>query len=219
MSIILALDISSSSTGVCVFSDGQILYNEAIKLRQKSHAEKLVIFDATIRAIANKYKPDVIAIEDCFQGRNRKTFKTLALYHGVAYKFCFEILKADPFVMMPSEIRRVIGHYSDVNLLPSKKIRAKRGDGLDSKNLTFNLIKDLFSLKSYTFENNNDQTDAIAVALAYNLVSGDEHTRSIFSTRFKTGSKRRGSKEGLSLASLSVSSGPKPRKQRSRRKV
>ena len=83
MTTVLALDISSTSTGICVFADGKILYNEPLRLKQKSHAERLCIFEVAIRAIAAQYKPNIIAIEDCWQGPSRKTFKILALYHGV----------------------------------------------------------------------------------------------------------------------------------------
>jgi Holliday junction resolvasome RuvABC endonuclease subunit len=219
MTTVLALDISSASTGICVYKDGDILYNEAVRLKQKSHAERLLIFEVALKAIISTYNPDIIAIEDCWQGSNRKTFKVLALYHGVAYKICYETTRKEPFVIMPSEVRKCIGHYAKVELISSKKRGLRRGDGSDSKKLTYDFIVKLFSLKEYTFENNNDQTDAIAVALAYSLVSGNEQTRSIFDTGAETGSSGRGRKKGVPKSSISASPGPKPRKQRVRRKV
>jgi Holliday junction resolvasome RuvABC endonuclease subunit len=219
MSKVLALDISSRSTGVCVYERGEILYCNVITLKQKSHAERLLIFEVAIKSIIAQYKPDFIAIEDCWRGLNAKTYKILSFYHGVTYKICYEILRQDPYVIMPSEIRKVIGDYAGVNLMPSKKERAKSTDGLDSKELTFNFIKQKFNLSDYTFEKHNDQTDAIAVAVAFNLASGDEHTRSIFSPGIATGSQRRGREKSVQKASPAVSPRPKPRKQRRRRKV
>lgn len=219
MTTVLALDISSTSTGICVFRDGKIIYNEALRLKQKSHAERLLVFEVAVKAICGQYKPDSIAIEDCWQGSNRKTFKILALYHGVAYKICYETLKKDPFVIMPSEVRKLIGAKAGVNLLPSRKVKRARGDNSDSKKLTFDYIVSLFGLQSYTFENHNDQTDAIAVALAYGLVSGDEHTRSLFDAGTESRGVRGRSKKNVPVAGVPASPRPKPRKSRSRRKV
>lgn len=219
MTTVLALDISSASTGICVSKDGELLYNEALRLKQKSHAERLLVFEVALRAVIAQYKPDSIAIEDCWQGSNRKTFKVLALYHGVAYKICYESLRKDPFVIMPSEVRKIIGGRAGVNLMPSKKRRARRGDGSDSKKLTFDFIVSLYSLNSYTFEKNNDQTDAIAVALAFNLVSGNEPTRSLFNTWSAARGLRGGGQESVPQPGISTPSRQKPRKPRSRRKV
>lgn len=219
MTTILALDISSTSTGVCIYNEGEILYSEALRLKQKSHAERLVIFEVALRAIIAQYHPDIIAIEDCWQGANRTTFKVLALYHGVAYKICYEAIRKDPFVIMPSEIRKLIGNRAGVELLPSRKKRRRRGDNSDSKKRTFDFIINLFKLTSYTFEKNNDQTDAIAVALACSLVNGHESTRSIFSTWSSERILRRGSEESISCDGISIPSGQKPRKPRGRRKV
>jgi Holliday junction resolvasome RuvABC endonuclease subunit len=201
MTTVLALDISSASTGVCVYSDGKIAYNEALRLKQKSHAERLLVFEVAVKAIIAKYRPDIIAIEDCWQGSNRKTFKVLALYHGVAYKICYETTRKDPFIIMPSEVRKILGGRAGI------------------KKLTYDFIVDLFSLHGYTFEKNNDQTDAIAVALAYSLVSGNEPTRSLFSTWSSTGGLRGGGEESVSSAGIPASPRQKFRKPRSRRKV
>lgn len=194
METILALDISSSSTGVCVFKNGKILYCDTIKLKAKFHAHKLYIFENVLRAIFIKFKPAHVAIEDCWQGSNRKTFKILSLYHGVAYKLCYEMTASDPFLLMPSEVRKVIGGVAGENLVPSRKNSVEG----DSKRLTFNLIQKVFNLDDYTFEKNNDNTDAIAVAVACCLVNGDDKTRSLFDAGGKSRRKRRPNKKSVS---------------------
>jgi hypothetical protein len=159
--VILALDISSVSTGWSVFKDGKLYEKGKIDTSKiKKHGERLICFEKELKALYKKYKPTIFAAEDVFVGRSPKVHKILSLYHGIAYKLAFERLKDDPLVLYEGEIRNIISEHFNVVL---------RKTGEKAKVLTFNFINAHYNL-GYDFDSHNDITDAIAVGLAVSIV-------------------------------------------------
>jgi crossover junction endodeoxyribonuclease RuvC len=149
-SVILALDVSSASTGYAVLRSGRWRnspsYYGTIKTSPKlSMPERLKVFRDELEKVVLEVKPNVIAIEDVFRGPNVGTMKLLARFNGVAVEFSRRYLSKDPIVAMASEIR---------STLESGK----------SKELTFAFICKKYNL-DWKFNEMNDVADAIALAL------------------------------------------------------
>jgi Holliday junction resolvasome RuvABC endonuclease subunit len=152
MAKVLGLDVSSSCTGYCIVEDGYLLkntINTIIPNEKSSLGQKLVFFEKVLRKIISKYNPDHIIIEDIFKGPNAKTFKTLAMFRGVAFKVVFEKIKKDPICVMPTEARKMVG----VNGI--------------TKEDAFEYIINRYNFTDYIFDKDNDKTDAIVLALSY----------------------------------------------------
>lgn len=186
MTTILSLDISSVSTGYAIFKNGKLKDYSLIDTSiYSTHGERLCAFELQVDALIKKYKPDIIAAEDIYKGRNPKTHKILALYHGIAYKLCYSFLTADPVVLYPSEIRGTLSEKYNV-VLKKKDVKEKL--------LTFDFIKAHFKLSSFEFKTHNDITDAIAIGLAvYNIGNNIEEYRGCArsSTTSKSKKKRK----------------------------
>lgn len=170
MTRILSLDISSVATGWSVFDDDQLVAYGVLNLKSKSknHGEKLLQLELSIIDLITKYAPDTFSFEDIWKGPSIKTYKILALYHGIAYKAGFVHFKKDPIVLMPSNLRKLLAEKTSL-VLSGKKDQDKK--------LVFNFMCERYSLSTFTFEKHNDITDAIAVGLATHLLlqeySGD----------------------------------------------
>ena len=70
---ILGLDVSSISTGYCIFSNGRLTKSTCGLIQpnpKKSYGERLYTFEVELKKILKKYKPDEVIIEDIFKGRN-----------------------------------------------------------------------------------------------------------------------------------------------------
>jgi len=176
MTKILALDVSSVSSGYAVIENGDLV-KDAYGLIQPDkklpYGARLVYFQNEIRRIIKLYNPEIIAIEDIFKGRNMLTFKSLSMFRGVAFKTIFEEINKDPVNIMAVEARSTLG------LDPSKDKAFKQA------------IKK-FKLKGFKFEKDNDVVDAIILGVAiHTLLKQGINEQSLHSSRRK---KRRGSK-------------------------
>jgi Holliday junction resolvasome RuvABC endonuclease subunit len=152
MSKILALDISSVSTGHCIVHNGRLVKSTLGTISNDPKiclGKKLVRFEEEITKLINKHKPDCIVIEDIFRGPNIKTFKTLAMFRGVCFKVSFSILEKEPISIMPSEARKIVGV-----------------DGI-TKEDGFDFVVNKYNLVKYDFLTHNDISDSIILALAY----------------------------------------------------
>jgi Holliday junction resolvasome RuvABC endonuclease subunit len=161
----LSLDISSVSTGYAIFKSGKLKkYGIIDTSKIKRHSERLAVFEEALEAIIKKHKPKLIAAEDIYKGRNPKTHKVLALYHGVTYKLCYQYLKDDPFILYAGEIRSILSSAYDVTL---------KQKGVKDKLLTFDFIQEKYDFSEFEYKKHNDITDAIAIGLAiHDLESG-----------------------------------------------
>ena len=151
MTTILALDVSSASTGVCVFCEGEMVKSSLQTINpnsKKPYGERLQYFKKALEEILANYKPDKVIVEDIFRGRNIKTYKSLAMFRGVCFLTIFEAIGKDPICVMPTEARKLAG-------VPG----ITKEDGFD-----FAVKK--YKLTEFDFENFNDITDAIVLALA-----------------------------------------------------
>ena len=148
---IVAFDVSSACTGLCVFEDGYLQRDTVSTIspdKKLTMGGKLFYFEQQIKKVIVKHKPDNIILEDIFRGPNIKTFKHLAMFRAIVFKVCFEKLKKDPITFMPSEARRMVG------------CGIKKEDA-------FAFVINKYNLTNYVFDNDNDRADAIVLGLAY----------------------------------------------------
>lgn len=178
MNTILSLDISSVSTGWSVYSDGNLLSYGVIKLKSKTkqHGEKLFQLESEINRLVTLYSPNVFSFEDIWKGPSIKTYKVLALYHGIAHKASYVHFKQDPIVLMPSNLRKVLAAKTPLVLTGKKE---------QDKKAVFDFMKIRYDLHDLDFNRDNDITDAIAVGLATHLLL-EEHHGSIQDVRLST---------------------------------
>src|SRR6188508_2321984 len=107
--VILALDVSSSSTGYAVIRNGRWRFSGSscgtISTPSKlSISERLVLFRDEIEALIKKVKPDLIVIEDVFSSRNISVMKLLARFNGVAIEISRRKLKKNPLIALTSQV-------------------------------------------------------------------------------------------------------------------
>ncbi len=146
---ILGLDISTKSTGwfVTKRSCGVICPPASL-----SFPDKLVLFRREILKILTKYKPDVVVIEDAYYRPgfgNIHTLKTLVKFAGVAIEVCASL-----------GIR--------VEIITATQARKYCcGDKKLDKRGVFDYFVRKYELGEWTFEKDNDKTDAMALVWGY----------------------------------------------------
>ena len=178
----LGLDVSSISTGYSIMNNGRLSKVSCgiIKTNpRKQYGERLLSFEKQLKDLIRKHKPDNIIIEDIFKGRNIKTFKSLAMFRGIAIKVVYEETGKNPISIMASEARSIIG------------VKNK-------KEITFEFIVDKYNLSDYNFEDHNDIVDSIALALSAHIMKKqgiDE--KFIHNARTKKRRKRKRNKTGV----------------------
>ena len=153
MSIILSLDISSTSTGYAIYQDGNLSDFGVIAPSGKviSRIEKIA---QKIDELMQQYKPDVIYAEEpepAFVKNNIDVYRKLTFTHGA--------------------IAIVLNHYNkEMKLCTSshwrKQVGIKTGRGITRaqlKPLDIAKANELFNLKTQ----NDDIADAVLIGWAY----------------------------------------------------
>jgi Holliday junction resolvasome RuvABC endonuclease subunit len=140
---VIALDISSRSTGVAIFNstDGSPSFEiELIVISDKlTMGARLQTFEKELKRVLKANTPVSIIIEEVYRGPNIKTFKTLSYFHGMALKVIWDVMKYAPDYISVSECRS--------NL--SKRFGVK--PGLKTKEDVINACNELFKIYTGLF--------------------------------------------------------------------
>lgn len=95
--MILALDISTSCTGYCIFSSkSTLIHYGAIDLsKEKSFFKKVDIIQEVLSGLFNEYEIDQVAIEESLQSfrsgfSSAKTLFTLSKFNGIVQYICYK---------------------------------------------------------------------------------------------------------------------------------
>lgn len=170
--MILGLDISSETIGWAILNGEDLIDYGFIKPNKKgSIEERLHSSIVEIDEIYNKYKPNIISVEEIskfMEGFSQaNTIITLTTFNRVICYHLFVLSGIPPLRFMPATIRsKIRKRYNRKNKLKKDDVCA--------------LLKEKFSIKTYTYvpksgknrgqiverKENKDITDAIAVALA-----------------------------------------------------
>ncbi len=151
--LILALDVSSKSTGWSVILDGKLTdgYGLISPNKKFSQGAKLSFFREQIKTLYYKYNPDLVIVENIFCGINKISFRCLAEFRGVAFQTLFEITGRDPYSIMAVEARKIMG------------VGTKKEDA-------FSGIVNKYNLIGFDFEKDNDIVDSFCLGLAYQKI-------------------------------------------------
>lgn len=146
---ILGLDVSTKSTGwfITKRSCGTICPPPNLPF-----PEKLVFFRREVVRLLEKYKPDVLVIEDAYYRPgwgNIHTLKTLVKFAGVAIEACAS-LGIQVEIITATQARKYCC---------GKKKLDKRG--------VFDYFVKKYELGEWTFDRDNDKTDAMALVWGY----------------------------------------------------
>ena len=150
---VLALDISSRSTGWAVFENRELKDYGVILISSKlSWAERLSLFRTALVQLVEKHSPNTIAIEDIYRGPSFITFKVLSMFHGVAYEVCKTVGKVLPKPYKVLTIRKALGEMGSVVCT--------------TKEQAFLIMNETLSL-NLKFSTGNDIADACAIVYAH----------------------------------------------------
>lgn len=142
----LGLDIATT-TGYNVIEGGKLTHYGVIELDETlPYPERYKVFRKEIERLIKAHKPQVIALEQVFQGRNVKTTAYLNALRGIAMSLIPS--KCDFRTNAVSSIRKeVLG-------------AGKKHD----KEEVFEWAVSKFGLTDFTFKKHNDITDSILIS-------------------------------------------------------
>lgn len=112
--MILALDISTSITGFCIFNEWNVVHIGHIDLRkEKDFFKKIDLVKEKIEALHKQYNLKEVAIEEAFQSFGRglssaKTLFTLAKFNGIIQYIVFS-LGLNTSVINVNNARKLVG--------------------------------------------------------------------------------------------------------------
>lgn len=148
--IILSLDVSTVSTGWCIFKEDKLFKSGVIKIKNIVDIhERMVILRDKIKEIVVKYKPTEVVIEDVWIGKNPKTAKTLSKFCGIAEEIVYRTTKNKPIIIENTKVKQFF--------------KCKTKDDL------FWFLLDILDLeeKGLSFKEDNDYIDSVAQLLCY----------------------------------------------------
>ncbi len=154
--IILGIDPGSLITGfgIIEMNNGKFSLVKCDAIINKSKTElpiRLGVIFQTLDSVIKKYKPDEIAIETSFYGKNAQSALKLGQARGVA--------------MLSAVINKIeLSEYS-----PREVKKSVVGNGAASKNQVQYMVKSILKLQSVP--KYYDITDALAVALCHSFRS------------------------------------------------
>ena len=113
--MLLALDISTSCTGYCIFNENELVDIGHINLsKHKGLFEKAFYVKSKILEIKKKYNITYVAVEENLQAfrpglSSAKTLMTLAQFNGVVRWICYEALTVPVDAINVNSARKSIG--------------------------------------------------------------------------------------------------------------
>jgi len=152
---ILSIDSGVEKTGYAVFENNTYLTSGLIKTdKSLSLPERLAMIHRFLEQIINKHQPEVIILEQIFFFRNKKTIVSVSQSQGVIL-FLASQKKIRVEYLTPLQIKQAITGYGRADKKSLQKMLSFQGNiALEKKD--------------------DDETDAIACALAYYYLHQNE---------------------------------------------
>lgn len=148
--IILSLDVSTVSTGWCLFNGHSIFKFGSIKIKNNVDIhERMVIFRDKVEELIKNFSPTEVVIEDVWVGKNPKTAKTLAKFCGIAEEAACRFTNTKPIIIENTKVKQFF--------------KCKTKDEL------FYFLLDILELEDsgLLFKTDNDYIDSVAQLLCY----------------------------------------------------
>ena len=156
--IILAIDGSTKSTGIAIFNNNRLIYQECIQATSSDMIKRVIFMSQRIRDIAIQYPPTDIIMEEPLPqeaNHNQATFKAL-MYLQAAVAMEMKKLNKDIHFYVANHWRKMVG---------IKTGRYVKRQAL--KEASIALVKAKFDI-----DVNDDIADAINIGLAYFYQNG-----------------------------------------------
>ena len=110
--VVLALDVSSSTTGWAVVRSGRWRLSKTscgqIKTPKLPMGAKLVWLRDALEQLIKKIKPTQIAVENIFRGKSIKTLILLARFNGVVIELSRRLLGKEPMLAQAISVRKYL---------------------------------------------------------------------------------------------------------------
>lgn len=130
---VLGLDISTVATGWAIIEDGKLLkYGVICPDDELNDCEKNYYITQSVATVLKLYKPNDLAIEDTFMGKNVVTLKKLSRIAGQIMYLWYHATRMEPIFYMASTARTSI---------PGLKGTAEKSEVTDAVNTFFKLRK------------------------------------------------------------------------------
>lgn len=181
---IVALDQSSTATGVSIFVDGKLIKYCLIKPKVSKKVNSLVkeydkdthiyslkmpeeMYGVTLlritaitdllEGIFKKEKPDIVYFEDIFENRNPKGFKSLARLQGFIAHLC-HLLDIPYKIVEESKWISSWGKYSNKTKREVRKAEVmQKVNDLYGLNITVDDLSDSIGIGKYAIENEKEK--------------------------------------------------------------
>lgn len=126
---IMGIDGSLSNTGIAVVDNKNVIQILSVSTDPKDNIEdRIYLLVVNIKELINKYKPEIIIIEDVFMYMNSKTVIDLARLNGALLALCSEL--GVKVILYP----------------PSTHKKASTGDGRATKDFTIRKVEEYFNI-------------------------------------------------------------------------
>lgn len=146
----LALDISTKSTGYAVFENGVLKHHGVINYDEKDSQQRLHMMTYLIYHFFDWNNIAIVVVEQPIFNQNVKTFSELSMMVGAVYAFCIENHN-DFHMFLPSQWRALISS--------EKKPRKRK----ELKEWGKQKARELYGVEVRT----DDESDAILIGTAY----------------------------------------------------
>jgi len=118
-----ALDIGSNFTGFSYYENARLKESKVIdESREKDSVIRCENMSFSIIKELNKYKPDIVVIEECSTMRNAKTLRMLVSFAGVVFGWAL-CNYAEFVTYKPTEWRKLVANANEI--IPRKRDDAK----------------------------------------------------------------------------------------------
>ena len=145
---LVTIDGSTMKTGLAYFCNGK--YKEHCLLDYSKNKNMENRFESMSKSIWNmldKYRPNIIYIEETYMANNAQTMKILTRLQGVVYAWCFNN-KCEFNTIKPTQWRKQLGFNQGKNIKREKL-----------KEQSVEYVSD-----NYGIEVTDDESDAICIA-------------------------------------------------------
>lgn len=162
--ILCSIDASTKKTGVAIMSNEKLKTHLLLDFSKYDDTEERIwLMCEELLNTLNKYKPDIVVIEDSWNAMNVQTTKLLTRVMGVSYAWAIQN-KAHWECLLPSHWRKL------ANITQGKKKRA------ELKQASIDYVKEHFNI-----DVGDDEADACAIGVAYyNYYHQLEDTEELF---------------------------------------
>ena len=167
---ILGLDVSTKKTGWFITKRSFGLIEPDPSL---TFGERLSEFREELDRLLTKYKPDLVVIEDAYYSPgfgNIHTLKTLVKFAGVALELCAQH-------GIPTKT---------ITATKARKYCCGKQEGKVTKRDVFDYFVDYYGLEGWSYNKDNDLTDAMALVWGYRGIKKEEKSATKKKSKKKT---------------------------------